>query len=157
MRNRQHPVERVALMFEAFGIDMIARWRLCKTGEEQIAAFEAARDEAKIYHRRLAMEFHPDRGGDEERLKEINAVWTMLRKVEMISRPQQPQRKSAMTVGEARARTQTSVFVGVTHDQPSTATRSATGDMFDTYSASHNAGTLSLDDFQQLLRNLGLG
>lgn len=127
-RKRQHPVERVALMLQAFGIDIIARWRLCKTGEEQVEAFKAAKAEAKIYHRRLAMELHPDRGGDEERLKEVNAVWTMLQKVEMTSRPAQPQRKSALNVGEARGPTHTSVFVGVMHNQ-NTATTSSRSEM----------------------------
>lgn len=110
--NRARPIspERIAQLFHLFGIDILERWRLCANGGEQVEAFEAAKAEAKIYHRRIAMELHPDKGGDGEKLKEVNAAWTDLQKVKMTPRQG---RKSALNVGEVRGPVHTSVFVGV--------------------------------------------
>lgn len=142
MRRRRPPtLSSVAALFQTFGgIDIIARLRLCKTSDERLEAFRAAKTEAKIHYHRLAMELHPDRGGDGEKLKEVNAAWTQLQKVKL--KPQ-PVRKSALNVGEARGPRHTSVFVGVT--------QSFAGSM----DSEWGTGNLTEDDFARVVRDLG--
>ena len=43
------------------------------------AESDASREEIERRYKRLAVEHHPDRGGDEERMKSINEAWRVLR------------------------------------------------------------------------------
>jgi hypothetical protein len=137
-------IQDVARLFNMFGgIDILARLRLCDTAEEKREAFEAARAEAKIHHRRLALEHHPDRGGDAEQLKTINAAWTQLQKIKI--RPvKRPARKSALNVSEARGPAHTSVFVGVTVDTGGAATTGSAVEW-------DPGRSLSMDEFQRMI------
>lgn len=119
-------LDEVARLFRLFGgIDIVARLQLCKTPGERAEAFEAAKAEAKIFYRRLAMEHHPDRGGDQEKIKEVNVAWARLQKIEY---RHTPQRKSALNIEEARGPQHTSVFVGVDRG-PTWNTASSRSDM----------------------------
>lgn len=124
MRSRPTQAE-VNQLFAVFGVDIVARLRACKTGPEVLAAWDAAKAEAKIEHRRLALEHHPDRGGDEEQLKRINAAWTQLQGIN-VKLTAAPQRKSALTVREARQGPVVSVFVGVSPFANTSTTTSTT-------------------------------
>jgi len=116
MRHRPPTQGEVLALFRGFGgIDLAARLQLAKSGEDSVAIFEAAKAEAKIHYRRLALEHHPDRGGDAEKLKAINVAWERLEKINLVPR-QQPQRKSALNIAEARGAGHTSVFVGMAYD-----------------------------------------
>ncbi|MGI9105180.1 MAG: J domain-containing protein [Pyrinomonadaceae bacterium] len=43
------------------------------------AESDASREEIERRYKRLAVEHHPDRGGDEERMKSINEAWRVLK------------------------------------------------------------------------------
>lgn len=109
-RDRQPSLDQVVSLFRMFGVDIVNLWQRCQTTDQKIEAFQQAKRDAKLAYRRLAMEHHPDRGGDAEQIKSINAAWSKLENLEMRARP--PQRRSALTVHEAR-QGHTVVFVGV--------------------------------------------
>lgn len=151
VRPQPPTLPEVAALFRRFGgIDIVARLQLCRTGEEKAEAFEAARAEAKIYHRRLALEHHPDRGGDVEKLKIINAAWTRLQNIELRPHPPQPVRKSALNVGEARGPQHTAVFVGVAHSTDATGSATEMNSEWSTLQALQ--GAMSQADYLRMMR-----
>jgi hypothetical protein len=52
------------------------------------ALLKAFKVEAEGKYKSLSMECHPDRGGDEEQMKEINAAWDIVKTLEV--RPRRP-------------------------------------------------------------------
>ena len=51
---------------------------------------EASKDEIKKAFRRLALIHHPDKGGDENKFKEINEAYAFLSSKQKIKQPIQP-------------------------------------------------------------------
>jgi hypothetical protein len=99
-------------LFELLGVDVRGYWARASTAEQHVQAFEDARAQAKLRYRKLALQLHPDRGGDLEKFQQINAAWQVLQKLSM-QVPDRPIRKSKLTVEEARGPAHTTVFVGV--------------------------------------------
>ena len=101
-RSRRYTLEHVAKLFAIFGVDLIANLDRCTTPDAMTEAFKASRDDAKRRYREMALALHPDRGGSEEQLKEVTALWNIIKTLEIRPHVKRP-----------RAPPATSVFVGV--------------------------------------------
>ncbi len=83
-------------MFTVFGVDLSSRWQEATTTEQAAEIYEQAKREAKKRYRAICRETHPDRGGDEERMKEVTALWSVIAslKPKYTARPPVPKPKS---------------------------------------------------------------
>jgi hypothetical protein len=72
------------------------------TCEEDLrAAMVSSIDLAKANYKKLALEAHPDRGGDEERMKELSSAWTIVKQIKLdrVPPPQPPPVHIVFTFG----------------------------------------------------------
>ena len=88
MRHRKQPLETIAEWFAILQVDFVAAAQAAGGDTDKLVqAFEDCKALACDNFKRLAFEMHPDRGGDEERFKELSATWTRLKAVEIRPRP----------------------------------------------------------------------
>ena len=103
LRQRTHGIDHVARLFAPFGVDLAARLAPHNGNPEAMAdAFNQAKADAKVRYKEMAMALHPDRGGDGEQIKEVNALWDIIKGLEARVRP------------KPKPVPMTAVFVGVT-------------------------------------------
>lgn len=95
---RTHGFGHVARLFQPFGVDLSARLAPHNGNPEAMAvAFDQAKVDAKKRFKEMALALHPDRGGDEEQLKEVISLWNILKGLEVKARPK-PKRVSFTVV-----------------------------------------------------------
>ncbi len=101
LRQRTHGIDHVARLFAPFGVDLVARLRPHNGNPEAMAdAFNQAKADAKVRYKEMAMALHPDRGGDGEQIKEVNALWDIIKGLEARARPKpKPVRVTTVFVG----------------------------------------------------------
>ena len=113
-----HPGGEIPELFKKFGIDIEARWMECRTMDQVQVVGTKARIEAKANYLKQALSLHPDRGGDGEKLKEVNAAWGKLSKADLTQGVHLGP-KSAMTIQAAAERVKGTpfvTFVGIAFD-----------------------------------------
>lgn len=92
MRRKEYSNKQVADLFWLFGIDIARRLEPCLSHRQKLEVIDQAKKDAKEKYLKLAFENHPDRGGDEERLKGINAAWETIQQLRFNpERPRPPQ------------------------------------------------------------------
>lgn len=112
-------------MFIVFGVDLVGQLQKATSAKHGEEIFQTAKKAVKKRFRQMALELHPDRGGDEEQLKEVTALWNILKGLQM--RIQEPPPKPPLQV--------TSVFVGVSRSPGSPFGSSGTGATTDGFAA----------------------
>ncbi len=99
-RPKRYTLQQLFRMFTVFGVDLDSRWQEATTTEQAAEIYEQAKREAKKRYLAICREVHPDRGGDEERMKEITALWSVIDglKPKYTVKDPAPQRKSWLDI-----------------------------------------------------------
>ncbi len=92
-RPKRYTLQQLFQMYAVFGVDLDSRWCDVTTTEEATTVYDLAKSEAKKRYREMCRELHPDRGGDEERMKSVTALWSVLDGLKPTFRPR-PQPKA---------------------------------------------------------------
>jgi len=73
----------IAKVFILFGVDIRVEMSRCKSFPEAVKMLENCKKKAKVGYKKLAFEHHPDRGGDEDKIKELNALFDLIEKIQV--------------------------------------------------------------------------
>lgn len=89
-RMRILSIDEISRALHVLGIDFEARMSHHRVQEDAFREFESMKKDAKKNYKRLAMFHHPDRGGDEQKFKELVEAHTMISRCKVGPPPEPP-------------------------------------------------------------------